>query len=97
MFNKPVAPLNCQGCSTFLMNGFYLHRHKAQYGPAQQSFILLNSFNQFESSRIRRHVNKMVCAGCPMASINRIVERGLKHFKHIETVELNGERGFLGS
>jgi hypothetical protein len=42
-------------------------------------------------------VNKMVCAGCPMASINRIVERGLKHFKHIETVELNGERGFLGS
>ena len=76
---------------TFQMNGFYLHRNKAQYGPAQQSFILINSFNQFEGAHIRKRVKKMVCAGCPMASINRIAERGLKHFKHIEILELNGK------
>lgn len=86
----PALSLTCQGDS-FLLNGFYLHRNKAQYGPAQQSFILLNSFTQFEDARSLAGVKKMVCSGCPMASINRIVEKGLKHFKFIETLELNGE------
>ncbi|GAX84045.1 hypothetical protein CEUSTIGMA_g11469.t1 [Chlamydomonas eustigma] len=73
--------------TTFYINGFWLYRNKASYGPAQQSYILLNSFLRFEKQW--PSVKSMVFSGCPLASINRIVEKGLKHFQNLENLEIN--------
>lgn len=46
-----------------------------------QAFILLNAFERVEGCD---GVTVWRCCGCPLASINRIVEKGLRSFKNLE-------------
>ncbi|GFR43398.1 hypothetical protein Agub_g4477, partial [Astrephomene gubernaculifera] len=74
------------GEMAFLMNGFHLHRNKSQYGPAQQAYILLNAFDRIEGCS---SVQRWVVSGCPLASMNRILEKGVRAFKNLTTLEVN--------
>lgn len=61
------------------------HRDKARYGPAQQAYILINAFQRFEG---RGAVRVWRLSGCPLASINRILERGVSSFRNLEVGRL---------
>ncbi|KAG2445343.1 hypothetical protein HYH02_008808 [Chlamydomonas schloesseri] len=74
------------GGAVFIMNGFHLHRNKSQYGPAQQAYILLNAFDRMEGCS---NVTRWVVSGCPLASMNRILEKGIKAFRNLNTLEVN--------
>eukprot|EP00198_Chlamydomonas_reinhardtii_P007151 XP_001696487.1 predicted protein [Chlamydomonas reinhardtii] len=58
----------------------------SQYGPAQQAYILLNAFDRMEGCS---NVTRWVVSGCPLASMNRILEKGIKAFKNLNTLEVN--------
>lgn len=74
------------------INGFQLHKSKARFGPAQQAYILMNSFGKFDGEGIR----KLVVSGCPLPSINRILETGLTHCTQLKTLEIS-DCSFRGS
>ncbi|KAG2501995.1 hypothetical protein HYH03_000491 [Edaphochlamys debaryana] len=72
--------------AVFVMNGFHLHRNKSQYGPAQQAYILLNAFDRMDGCP---GIQRWVVSGCPLASMNRILEKGLRAFRNLTTLEVN--------
>ncbi|KXZ52040.1 hypothetical protein GPECTOR_10g1063 [Gonium pectorale] len=74
------------GETVFIMNGFHLHRNKSQYGPAQQAYILLNAFDRMDGCP---GVKRWVVSGCPLASMNRILEKGIRAFKNLTSLEVN--------
>ncbi|GLI70323.1 hypothetical protein VaNZ11_015278, partial [Volvox africanus] len=81
-----TAAAGGSGGTVFIMNGFHLHRNKSQYGPAQQAYILLNAFDRIDGCA---SVRRWVISGCPLASINRILEKGIRAFRNLKTLEIN--------